>query len=86
MSIYKSITLGNLKPIASILALAFLLSSCSEPNPPAPSVESYAFEIVADNEAEQIADIAKKTMQLQNKRAIVFKEAQGGQKVSRCPS
>lgn len=75
------ITLGNVKQITGILALALLLSSCSDPQVPIPAPESYAFEIIPEDEAEKIADIAKKTMQLQNKRAIVFKEAQGGQKL-----
>ncbi len=78
---YRLITLGTVKKISGILSLALLLSSCTESVTPSPSTQSYDFEIVPDDEAAQIADIAKKTMQLQNTRAIVFKEAQEGQKL-----
>lgn len=71
----------KLRTISSILSFALLLSSCTEPDIPTPSSRSYDFEIVPNDEAAQIADIAKKTKQLQNTRAIVFKEAQEGQKL-----
>jgi catalase len=71
----------KLRKISCILLLALLLSSCTESKTPSPSSKSYDFEIVPDDEATQIADIAKKTIQLQNTRAIVFKEAQEGQKL-----
>ncbi len=82
MNIYRLITLGNVKKIASIVSLALLLCSCEDTKTPVPSpIKSYAFEIIPDGESKKIADIAKKTMQLQNKRALVFKEAQGGQRL-----
>jgi catalase len=69
------------RTISCILPLTLLLSSCTESQTPSPSSKSYDFEIVPDDEAAQIADIAKKTIQLQNTRATVFKEAQNGQKL-----
>ena len=71
----------KLRTISCILLLALFLSSCTESKTPSPSAKSYDFEIVPNDEAAQIADIAKKTIQLQNTRAIVFKEAQEGQKL-----
>ena len=72
---------AKLRTISCVLSLALLLGSCTESDTPSPLSKSYDFEIVPDDEAAQIADIAKKTMQLQNTRAIVFKEAQEGQKL-----
>lgn len=82
MNIYRLITLDNVKKITGILSVTFLLCSCEDSQVPVSQpLNSYAFEIIPDDEAKKIADIAKKTMQLQNKRAIVFKEIQGGQKL-----
>lgn len=47
-------------------------------DPPAPK---YDFEFIPQNEGEQIADITEKTMQLQHKRSIAFRDAQKGQKL-----
>ena len=77
---YRLITLGNIKQIAGILSLTLLLSSCDTGNQPVLPTQSYDFEIVPDDEADKIADIAKKTMELQNIRANRLKE-QDGQKL-----
>lgn len=71
----------KLRTISCTLLLALLLSSCTEPKNPSRATQSYDFEIVPDEEAARIADIAKKTVQLQNVRAIVFKDTQEGQKL-----
>lgn len=83
---YKLISLGAVKKIAGVLSLTVLLASCgnnteNESKTIVAPTQSYDLEIVPDDEAERVADIAKKTMQLQNKRAIVFKEVQEGQKL-----
>ena len=76
MNEYRLITLGVVR-ITGILSLALLLISC-ENSEPVLTTQSYDFEIVPDDEASKIADIAKKTMKLQITRAKVF-EAQKGQ-------
>ena len=74
---YKLITLDTVKKISGFLVLALTLSSCTKHETPSPSTQRYAFEIVPENESALIADIANKTMQLQDKRAAVLKEQEG---------
>ena len=78
MNKYRLMTLGAVR-ITGILSLALLLYSC-DTGKEVISTQSYDFEIVPDGEAGKIADIAKKTMKLQNKRADNI-EAQKGQKL-----
>ncbi len=84
MNRYRLITLGSVNKITGVLSVAFLLSACepeTTPTDTAPVIQSYAFEIIPDDEATQITDIAAKTMELQNKRAVVLAELQQGQKL-----
>ncbi len=82
MNIDRLVTFGKVKQVISILLLVIFLSTCSDDPPvPLPLSENYAFEIIPNDEASKIVDIAKKTMQLQNKRATIFAEAQDGQKL-----
>jgi catalase len=82
MNIDRLVTFGKVKQVISILLLVVFLNACSDdPQVPLPLSENYAFEIIPNDEASKIVDIAKKTMQLQNKRAAVFAEAQDGQKL-----
>lgn len=74
---YKLIKLATVKKTSGILALAIITCSCTQPETPNPATQSYDFEIVPDGETAQIADIAKKTMQLQDKRAAVLKNQEG---------
>ena len=77
---YRLITLGVVKKIAGVLLLTLLLISCDTGNKPVLSTPSYDFEIIPDDEADKIAYIAKKTMELQNIRASKLTE-QDGQKL-----
>ena len=82
MNIDKLVTFANVKRVLSILFLVIFLNACSDDRQaPLPLPENYAFEVIPNDEASKIADIAKKTMQLQNKRATIFAEAQKGQKL-----
>jgi catalase len=82
MNIDRLVTFGKVKQVISILLLVVFLNACSDdPQGPLSLSENYAFEIIPNDEASKIVDIAKKTMQLQNKRAAVFAEAQDGQKL-----
>jgi hypothetical protein len=74
---YKLIKLTANKKTSGFLLLAIILSSCTQQETPIPSTQSYDFEIVPEDEAAQIADIAKKTVQLQDRRAVVLKEQEG---------
>ena len=85
MSIYR-LPIIIFARITGVIFSFLLLTACgndaeNQTKPPVPQAQSYAFEIVPNEEAGKVADIAKKTMQLQNKRAIVFEVVQEGKKL-----
>lgn len=82
---YENIEKYKKVALSSLLFPCLLTISCSnetatQAQAPKPQKQGYKFELIPHDEAEQIADIAQKTMLLQNKRAAVL-EVQQGKKV-----
>ncbi len=78
------------KKLIFTLGIAFILTACESETPTSgtdvtqtttpPVQEAYEFEVIPEGESEQIADIASKTIQLQNMRADNLPN-QNGQKL-----